>query len=99
SSSIGLLKEPLFPSLQRSGKRAFLIAEQFAFQKIFSQGSTVDSHKLSLPSCASVMDSVSKKLFSRSAVAPQYNSGRGVGSHAGLLLGPYHCGTVPDDVQ
>ena len=60
---MGLLKKPHLPAFAGSGKGAFHITEQFALQKVFRKGGTVNGHKRPIFPAAAVMYALGKQFL------------------------------------
>ena len=71
---------PSHPSTQLSfsfmlgpRKSPFFMAEEFAFQKAFWKGPTVDGNNRKIAPVAFAMDGLSNQLFTRSAFSPDHD--------------------------
>ena len=95
---MGQLKKSRLSVPVRSCKSPRYITEQLAFQKLFRNSSTINSHKGHPPALAVIMDALSEHLFSCSALSNQKNIGGRPAVSSCRLHSGYHNRRLSRDI-
>lgn len=95
---MGQLKKSRLSVPVRSCKSPRYITEQLAFQKLFRNSSTINSHKGHPPALAVIMDALSEHLFSCSALSNQKNIGGRPAVSSCRLHSRYHNRRLSRDI-
>ena len=83
----------------RAGERAFLVAEQFAFQKLLGNGGAIDREERLLAAVAVMINRAGDEFLAGAAFAGDERGGVGAGDLADELEHLLHRLAAPDDAQ